>query len=113
MKDDAIICDKCDNYIEHPSGLQSFCAAVRRDPTMDVEYFYARLYGEKNTCKCFRKIVSMIPQRSGMERCSCGSTNTEQISPGGYQPADASRKHQEIDTNGEFHCKKCNRTWWA
>jgi hypothetical protein len=47
------------------------------------------------------------------ERCLCGSYNTEQISPGGYQPADESRKHQEIDTDGEFQCNDCGRTWWA
>jgi hypothetical protein len=43
-------------------------------------------------------------------KCKCGSTNTEQISGGGYSPGNGERG--EIDSDGEFQCKDCGRTWW-
>jgi hypothetical protein len=45
-------------------------------------------------------------------RCECGSIETEYISSGGFQHADASRGLPEMETNGEIACRNCGRIWW-
>jgi hypothetical protein len=120
-KDDKRICDTCDCLYISPDGTVEFCTKNKFGGPfsgMDSVYVEQRLSGEKMYCKEYHKIVDMVAIAKAekikkLERCSCGSLNTEQISPGGYRPADASRKHQEIDTDGEFQCNDCGRTWWA
>jgi len=62
MKEDEIICDKCDHYYTTPSGCGESCFKVRQDGMMFFTkgYFEDRLSGNKLTCKGFKKIFSFI-----------------------------------------------------
>lgn len=55
MKEEKIICDRCNNYEVSPGGCLSKCHEAKNEPfsTMTLEYFHNRESGEKKTCKCF------------------------------------------------------------
>lgn len=42
----------------------------------------------------------------------CHGTNTEYLSDGGYQDADASRGLPMMETDGLAWCRTCEREWW-
>lgn len=59
LKEEEIICDRCENYYTTPSGCGSSCFRVRRDGlfVFTPAYFEEREKGEKLSCKGFEKIV--------------------------------------------------------
>jgi hypothetical protein len=57
-KDDKTICDRCDNYHCHPSGLTERCTMVKNEPFSRFTDWYAepRMAGESKSCKGFRRL---------------------------------------------------------
>jgi len=54
---DRTICDRCNNYYVHPSGVYDRChASLIVANRMDLFYINDRMNGNKNHCKCFQKL---------------------------------------------------------
>jgi len=55
---DKRICDKCDNFSVHPSGVVESCACVRFEPPglFSLDYTKARINGNEAKCKGFKRL---------------------------------------------------------
>jgi hypothetical protein len=58
---DRVICDRCNNYEIHPSGVSEQCHEMRENSNVilnhiDPCYIKLRLNGSKNFCKRFKPL---------------------------------------------------------
>ena len=58
LKDDERICDFCQHFYQHPSGVSERCAMVEKRPfsRFTPDYADARIDGQSATCKEFSRI---------------------------------------------------------